>query len=96
MSLEALVIAETAAGAHGLSFKKHYVLKKKKQTSIMNLLYPKTSKIPSRNTPSLLSYCDFYWLTCVIPALFTTPVYLLHYLAEPKLAHFQTLAFLRN
>lgn len=29
MSLEALVIVETAAGAHGLSFKKHNVLKKR-------------------------------------------------------------------
>lgn len=45
MSLEALVIVETAAGAHGLSFKKHNVLKE--HMSKMNRPYPETSEFLS-------------------------------------------------
>lgn len=49
MSLEALVIVETAAGAHGLSSKKHNVLKQ--HMSNMNRPYIRN---PNRNTPTLL------------------------------------------
>lgn len=79
MSLEALVIVETAAGAHGLSFKKHNVLKK----HMSNMERP--HREPSEFlTIILLGNRDFYWLACVIPVLFTTPVYLLHHLAQPN------------
>lgn len=60
MSLEALVIAETAAGAHGLSFKKHNVLKK--HTSNMNRLSPETSEFLTETLSSCYKIVTFIGL----------------------------------